>query len=60
MHLGHGLNVLAQYFEVLIDVVRRMGVRPYIQFIRDSLVHPWLNPARLKESLRPTAKLRLA
>ena len=60
MHLGHALNVLAQYSEALIDVVRRMGVRPFIKFIRDSLVHPWLNPAKLKESLRPTAQLRLA
>jgi len=60
MHLGHALNVLAQYSEMLIDVVRRMGVRPFIKFIRDSLVHPWLNPTKLKGSLRPTAQLRLA
>ena len=60
MHLGHALNVLAQYSEALIEVVNRMGVRPFIKYIRDSLVHPWLNPVKLRESLSPTAQLRLA
>lgn len=60
MHLAHALNVLAQYSEALIDVVRRKGVRPFIKFIRDSLVHPWLDPEKLASALPPTAQLRLA
>ena len=60
MHLAHALNVLAQYSEALIDVVRRMGVRPFIKFIRESLVHPWLEAEKVAKALSPTAQLRLA
>jgi hypothetical protein len=60
MHLGHALNVLAQYSEALIEVVRQKGVQPFIRFIRDSLVHPWLDPEKLAKALPPTAQLRLA
>lgn len=59
MHMGHALNVLAQYTEALIEVVKRMGVRPFLKYIRDSLVHPWLKPAKLREAIAPTAQLRL-
>ncbi len=60
MRLAHAFNVLAQYSEALIEVVKRMGVRAFIKYIRDSLVHPWLNPVKLKESLSTTVQLRLA
>ena len=60
MHVAHALNELARYSEGLIDVVRHMGVQPFIKFIRDSLVHPWLNPEQVKEALAPVAQLRLA
>ena len=60
MHLAHALNVLAQYSEALIDVVRQTGVRPFIKFIRDSLVHPWLDAEKLTAALSPAAQLRLA
>ena len=60
MHLAHALNVLAQYSEALIEVIRRKGVRPFIKFIRDSLVHPWLEAEKVAKALSPTAQLRLA
>lgn len=60
MHLAHALNELAKYAEALIEVVSRMGVRPFLKFIRDTLVHPWLDAAKLKAALSPTAQLRLA
>jgi hypothetical protein len=60
MHLGHALNVLAQYSEALIEVVKQKGVQAFIRFIRDSLVHPWLDPEKLAKALPPTPQLRLA
>jgi hypothetical protein len=59
MHLGHALNVLAQYAEALYAVARRMGIRAFIKFIRDSLVHPWLDAAKLKALIAPASQLRL-
>lgn len=60
MHIGHALNVLAQYSEALIHLVKQKGVRGFIKFIRDTLVHPWIDPASLKEGLAPKPQLRLA
>jgi hypothetical protein len=60
MRLGHALNVLAQFSEALIEVVNRMGIRPFIKYVRDSLVHRWLDPVKLREALPPIAQLRLA
>ncbi len=60
MRLGHALNVLAQYSEALIEVVKRMGVRPFIKYVRDSLVHRWLDPVKLREAIPPISQLRLA
>ncbi len=60
MHLGHALNVLAQYSEQLLAIVASKGVRAFIKYIRDSLLHPWLDPQRLHERLHPDPQLRLA
>jgi len=60
MHLGHALNVLAQYSEHLFTVVTSKGVRTFIKYVRDSLVHPWLDPEQLRKRLRPKPQLRLA
>ena len=59
MHLGHALNVLAQYSEHLFAIVNATGVRAFIKFVRDSLVHPWLDPRQLYQRLRPKPQLRL-
>jgi hypothetical protein len=60
MHLGHALNVLAQYSEHLFAVVAAKGVRAFIKYVRDSLVHPWLDPRQLHQRLREKPQLRLA
>jgi hypothetical protein len=60
MHLGHALNVLAQYSEALIQFVQQKGVRGFIKFIRDSLCGPWFDPASLEEGLASNPQLRLA
>lgn len=60
MRLGHALNLLAQYSEQLIAVVASKGVRAFIKYVRESLLHPWLDPQRLYERLHPKPQLRLA
>lgn len=60
MHLGHALNVLAQYSEQLVAIVASMGVCAFVKYVRESLLHPWLDPQRLYERLRPKPQLRLA
>ncbi|MFH1465176.1 MAG: transposase family protein [Pseudomonadota bacterium] len=60
MHLGHALNALAQYSEHLYEIVVSLGVRAFLKCVRESLRHPWLDPERLYERLRPDPQLRLA
>lgn len=60
MHLGHALNVLAQYSEHLFAVVTAKGIRAFIKYIRQSLLHPWLDPEQLRKRLRPKPQLRPA
>lgn len=60
MRLGHALNVLAQHSEHLFAIVAAKGVRAFIEYVRDSLLHPWLDPQRLHERLHPAPQLRLA
>ena len=59
IHLGHALNVLAHYSEELYTTVVSKGVGAFIKYVRDSLVHPWLDPDRLYKRLRPNPQLRL-
>jgi len=60
MHLGHALNVLAQHSEQLSTIVASQGVRAFTKYLRDTLLHPWLDPRRLQERLQPDPQLRLA
>ena len=60
MHLGHALNVLARYSEGLFAIVVSKGVRPFIKYVRESLLHPWLDPEGFHERLQPAPQLRLA
>jgi len=59
MHTAHALNTLARFSEHLFEFVLSKGVRPFIKYIRDSLVHPWLDPESLKQKLHPKPQLRL-
>lgn len=59
MNIGLVLNALARYAEQLYEIVATLGVRAFIKYVRDSLVHPWLDPERLHERLHPEPQLRI-
>jgi len=59
MHTGHALNVLARYSEQLYEVVTKKGVRPFIEYLRESLVASWIDPDRLYDRQSPSPQLRL-
>lgn len=60
MRLGHMLNILAHYSERLIVMVKEMGFRGFIQFVRETLSGPWLDAALIKKRLAAPFQLRLA
>jgi hypothetical protein len=53
------LNVLAQYSECLIQIVREKGVRGFIKFVCNTISGPWLDAAWIKQRLAATYQLRL-
>ena len=59
MRLGLTLNVLAQYSECLIQIVREKGVRGFIKFVRNTISGPWLDAAWIQQRLAATYQLRL-
>jgi len=59
MRLGHTFNILVQYSECLCKMFQEMGVRGFIQFIRQTLSGPWLDPSWVKQRLAAPFQLRL-
>jgi len=59
MRLGHTFNILAQYSECLCKMFQEMGVRGFIQFIRQTLSGPWLDLLWVKKRLAAPFQLRL-
>jgi len=59
MRLAHAVNVLAQYSAALLQTLRSLGVRGFIEFIRETLAGPWLNPTWVRERLAVPFQLRL-
>lgn len=59
MRLGHFINVLVQHSARLARLVRVLGLRGLIQFIRDTCSAPWLDPERIQRMLRSPGQLRL-
>jgi hypothetical protein len=43
MRIGHLINTLARFSSVLAPVIQRMGVRPFINFLRTTLSGPWFD-----------------
>jgi hypothetical protein len=43
MRLAHLINTLARFSSELAPMIRRMGIRPFIEFIRITLSGPWLD-----------------
>ncbi len=59
MRIGHTLNVLAQYSEKFIKLVKEKGVRGFIEFIRETIMASVLNPIKISERLSGNIQLRL-
>jgi hypothetical protein len=59
MRLGHLINVLAQYSKRLVKMVRELGVRGFIHFIRETIGGPWLDPLWVQKYLAASFQLRL-
>lgn len=51
MQLAHVFNVMAQYSKIVIDNIKELGVRGFIEFIRDNIANPWLDSDWLKVRL---------
>jgi hypothetical protein len=60
MRIAHAFNVLAAYSTALIQVVRNLGVRGLIDFLRGTMAAPWLNLERVREAIATPYQLRLA
>jgi hypothetical protein len=41
-------------------IVIAKGVRAFMKYIRESLLHPWLDPKKFYQRLHPNPQLRLA
>jgi hypothetical protein len=59
MRIGHALNVLAQYSESLIKVVREKGVRGFIEFVRETIIASVLDIKFVEDRLSCPTQLRL-
>jgi hypothetical protein len=59
MRLGHLINILAQYSERLVKIVRDLGVRGFIRFVRETISGPWLTPETIQDCLAGAFQLRL-
>lgn len=58
MRLGHMFNVLAQHASCLMDVVRTLGVRGFIEFVVSTISGPWLNPQTVLERMAAPFQLQ--
>ena len=59
MRLGHLINILSHNSERLVEMVRELGVRGFIRFVRETLSGPWLDPLWVQKRLAAPFQLRL-
>ena len=59
MRLGRFINVLVQHSARLARMVRVLGLRGLIQFIRETCAAPWLDTERIQRLLHSSDQLRL-
>jgi hypothetical protein len=59
MRLGHFINVLVQHSARLARMVRLLGLRGLLQFIRETCAAPWLDAGRIQRLLKCPGQLRL-
>jgi hypothetical protein len=51
MRIGHALNVLVQYSEKFVKILKEKGVRGVIEFIRETIMASVLDPVKISERL---------
>jgi len=59
MRLGHAFNVLGRYTDALYVIVQKVGVRPFIEFVRETMAGPWLQTEEVRQRFAGTWQLRL-
>jgi hypothetical protein len=59
MRIGHVLNVLAQHSTALVTLVRNLGARGFIEFVRETLAGPWLDSEWVRQQIAAPFQLRL-
>ena len=59
MRMGLMLNILVQYSECFIEVIKVLGKRGAIKFVFETLKGPWLDADYVKKKLENPAQLRL-
>jgi len=59
MRIGLLLNVLVQYSECFVEVIRTFGNQGALKFVFETLKGPWLNVAYVKRLLEKPLQLRL-
>lgn len=59
MRIAHGLKVLVQFSESLIKVVKKKGVRGFIDFVRETIMASLLDTRFVEERLSGPIQLRL-
>ena len=59
MRIGHLLNVLAHNSAALAKIVRELGVRGFVLFVRETMAGPWLIAQEVRQQMALTFQLRL-
>jgi len=57
MQLAHVFNVMAQYSKIVIDNIKELGVRGFIEFVHESIANPWLDSDWIKVRLGLTPSM---
>ena len=60
MRMAHLFNTLARFSSELAGLFKQYGVRGAIDFIRETLTGPWLDPQEVELRLKKPFRLRLA
>jgi len=57
MQLAHVFNVMARYSKIVTDHIKELGVRGFIDFIRENIAGPWLDRdwIRVRLGLAPSS-----
>jgi hypothetical protein len=59
MRMGHMINVIAQHTKHLAKMVRDIGTRALVKFLRDTFSGPWLDRLPIRHLLVKTYQIRL-